>query len=328
MQGVQGFLTNGRTKLAVYEEYSLLGRCPECRADLVSAGEEGSELACSSCGVVVGKAGCVGDGSSSPSVSKNEPLGSYIVAVEGDDPSLRGPAFGAAKLNPNIIGRGGPLLACSQITERIAERLGLPRSVVLQAELVARKLLPGRRACRGTIPGISAYSLLYACRSAGIAHISHKDIIAAYTEARYRVGRAQLLRVGIYAPLGLPRSSVEELMKTVLGKLQSSEKVAAKLRKANLDPKAYFARVFELAKEIAAQTADLWGFNPRTIAAGSVYLASTTVASRIFTQSDAGQALGMAEYTVREFCCRTRNGRKTPETEALPVKSGPDLRRT
>jgi transcription initiation factor TFIIIB Brf1 subunit/transcription initiation factor TFIIB len=331
MQGVQGFLTSGRTKLAAYEDYSVLGKCPECRGSLVSAKEEGGgELACSNCGIVVARASSSReDGSSAPSVSKNGPLGSFILAPGSGTPSLNGPALGWARLDANVIGRGGPVLACAQKTERVAERLNLPKSVVQQANLVARKLLPGRKAWGGTIPGISAYSLLYACRSAGIAHVSHRIIQQAYADAGYRIGNSQLMRIGLHSPMGLPRSSVEELVKAVLGKLQSSEKVVASLRKADLDQKEYFARVFELAKEIAAQTGDLTGFNPRTVAAGSVYLASLAVAARTFTQSEAGRALGMAEYTIRDFVCRTRNERpEVMESQVRPVKFGPDLRRT
>ena len=41
---------------------------------------------------------------------------------------LKGPAFGWAKLMPNIVGRGGPMPTCSMLTNRIAERLALPRA--------------------------------------------------------------------------------------------------------------------------------------------------------------------------------------------------------
>ena len=96
MQGVQGILRSGRTNLAAYEAYSILGRCPECREGLVYAGEERTELTCSYCGIVVGRADSIReDGSSAPSVSKSEPLGSYIVAdTASGAPSLKGPAFG------------------------------------------------------------------------------------------------------------------------------------------------------------------------------------------------------------------------------------------
>ena len=82
MQGVQGIhgRVDGRGQ-AAYEEYSILGRCPECREGLVYAGEERTELTCSYCGIVVSRADYTReDGSSAPSVSKSEPLGSYIVA--------------------------------------------------------------------------------------------------------------------------------------------------------------------------------------------------------------------------------------------------------
>ena len=56
MQGVQGTgRVDGRGQ-AAYEEYSILGRCPECREGLVYAGEERTELTCSFCGIVVSRA--------------------------------------------------------------------------------------------------------------------------------------------------------------------------------------------------------------------------------------------------------------------------------
>ncbi len=92
MQGVQGILrSGGAARLAAYEAYSSLGKCPECRSSLVrTSEEEGGELACSHCGVVAGRIGNTReDGFSAPSASKNEPLGSYILANGGSAaPSL------------------------------------------------------------------------------------------------------------------------------------------------------------------------------------------------------------------------------------------------
>ena len=330
MQGVQGFLTNGRTKLAAYEAYSILGKCPECRADLVNTGEEG-ELACSNCGVVAARsASAREDGSSAPSVSKNEPLGSYMLPPGDSGPARGGHAFGLARLNPDIIGRGGPLQTCSAMTDRIASNLELPKSLAQSANLVARRLLPARKEIRATIPAISAYSLLHACRSAGISHISYKTIVEAYRAAGFRICRSKLMRIGLDSPVPMPHSSVEELVKAVVGKLQSSEAIAARLKERSLDPREYFTKLLEFAKAVASQAGGLNGFNPRTVAAGSVYLASVAIAEKkTFTQHDAGETLGMAEYTVREFCCRSRNemGLKV-ETQVGLVKSGPDLRRS
>ena len=328
MQGVQGTWKSGRTKLAEYEEYSILGRCPECREGLVYAGEERSELTCSYCGIVVSKADSPHeDGSTAPSVSKSEPLGSYIVADTENAPSLKGPAFGWAKLMPNIVGRGGPLQMCTGLTNRIAERLSLPKSIAQSADITARRLLPNREAYGATIPSISAYSLLYACRSAGIAHISHREILQAYTDGGYRVRKSDLLRIGLESGLHLPHPSREDFVRAAVATLQSSVRIAARLGKAEADPKEYFTTLFERAKELVASPAEPNGFNPRTVAAGSVYLASLAMRPKTFTQKEAAETLGIREYTVREYCCRRLNEEfVTPGGPRVrPVKCGPAL---
>jgi transcription initiation factor TFIIIB Brf1 subunit/transcription initiation factor TFIIB len=330
MRGVQGILRSGRTRLASYENYAL-DRCPECRANLVRTNEEedGGERACSRCGIVTGRANAEHrDGSSSaPSVDKNEPLGSYITADTSG--SLDGRVFGWARLMPYIVDRATPLLKCSRLTGRIAEKLALPKSIVQSAEIPARRLVPHREAYGTTIPSISAYSLLYACRSTGIAHISHREVLRAYTDAGYRVSKSELLRLSLESGMPLPHPTAEDLVRAAIGRLQSNEKVAARLKEANLDPKAYFTRLFELAKEVA-RSSEPNGFSPRTVATGSVYLASLAISSRKFSQREAGETLGMAEYTVRDFCSRSRNEKAgaSEASQVRPVKSGPALRRT
>ncbi len=320
MQGVQG-IQSGRTRQAAYEGYSILGRCPECREGLVCAGEEG-ELTCSYCGIVVGSADNVReDGSSAPSGSKSEPLGSYIVAdAENATPSLKGPAFGWAKLMPNIVGRGTPQLTCSGLTNRVADRLALPKSIAQNAQITARKLLPHREAYGTTLATISAYSILHACRSAGITHISHREVLKAYTDAGYRVGKSELLQLGLESGMPLPHLAAEDFVRAAIARLQSSAKVAERLREANLDPRAYFKRLFELAKEVAAEPLEPSGFSPRTVAAGSVYVASLSMPARTFTQKEAAETLSMAEYTVRDFCCRRRN--EKAESQVRPRGDG------
>src|SRR5256712_4253176 len=196
-----------------------------------------------------------------------------------------------------------------QMNERIAERLKLPKSIVHQANLVARRLLPGKKPSNATIPAISAYSLLYACRSVGGADVSQREILPGDPDAGYMVSKSRLMRIRLESTMALPQASMDELVRAVLSRLQSSESVVARLRRLNMDPKMYFTRLFELAREVAAESRDLAGFSPRTIAAGSVYVASLALSAKTFTQREAGETLGMAGYTVREFCGRTRNRR-------------------
>ena len=222
---------------AAYEEYSILGRCPECREGLVYAGEERTELTCSYCGIVVSRADYTReDGSTAPSVSKSEPLGSYIVADTESASSLKGPAFGWAKLMPNIVGRGGPMPTCSMLTNRIAERLALPKSIAQAADITARRLLTHRESYEATIPSISAYSLLYACRAAGIVHISHREVLKAYTDGGYRVRKSDLLKIGLESGMHLPHPSREDFVRAAIARLQSSERIAARLEEGRSRP--------------------------------------------------------------------------------------------
>src|SRR2546422_10236365 len=104
-----------------------------------------------------------------------------------------------------------------QMNERIAERLELPKSIVHQANLVARRLLPGKKTYNATIPTISAYSLLYACRSVDVAHVSHRQILAAYTDAGNAGSKSLLRRISLESTMPPPHASMDELETTALG---------------------------------------------------------------------------------------------------------------
>src|SRR5712692_8651806 len=122
-----------------------------------------------------------------------------------------------------------------QMNERIAERLELPKSIVHQANLVARRLLPGKKTYNATIPAISAYSLLYARRFVDVAHVSHREILAAYTEAGYVVSKTRMRRISLESTMLLRQTSMDELVRTALGRLQTSDNVVARLRRLNVD---------------------------------------------------------------------------------------------
>ena len=116
-------------------------------------------------------------------------------------------------------------------------------------------------------------------------------------------------------------------MRAAVATLQSSVRIAARLRKSEADPKEYFTTLFERSKELAASGTEPNGFNPRTVAAGSVYLASLAMRPKTFTQREAAETLGIREYTVREYCSRRLNEEfVTPGgPQVRPVKCGPPL---
>ncbi len=148
---------------------------------------------------------------------------------------------------------------------------------------------------------------LYACRAAGVVHVSHREVLKAYTDAGYRVRKSDLLKLGLESGMHLPHPSKDDFVKAAIGRLQSSERIAERLRKSEADPKEYFTTLFERAKELVASAAEPNGFNPRTVAAGSVYLASLAISPKTVSQREAAETLGIREYTVREYCCRRLN---------------------
>ena len=60
-------------------------------------------------------------------------------------------------------------------------------------------------------------------------------------------------------------------MRAAIGRLQSSERIAERLRKSEADPKQYFTTLFERSKKLVASAAEPNGFNPRTVAAGLLH---------------------------------------------------------
>src|SRR5208337_1887962 len=105
--------------------------------------------------------------------------------------------------------------------------------------------LTQREAYGATIPSISAYSLLYACRAAGVVHVSHREVLKAYTDGGYRVRKSDLLKLGLESGLHLPHPSKDDFVRAAVATLQSSVRIAARLRKSEADPKVYFTTLFE-----------------------------------------------------------------------------------
>ncbi len=292
-----------RLGLTAYEEFASQDKCPECRTKLVD--DEG-ELACPSCGLVLGTSPT--SGISQASGRSLGALGSYIGRIPGK--GEHGPKasyiFGVSKLRANAIGRDLSSIKCSRLMERVSCRFSLPRGVVQNAIQTAGRLLPGRRMYRVAMPGISAYSLLYACRSAGITHVGFGDLQKAYFETGHTVSRSQLLRIGRESSLPLPAIRAEGLVQRAVAKLQSDAAVLDQIKRANLDEATYFASLLEAARETAEGACSLGGYSPKTVAAGSVWLAALSLGPKVIRQREAAEALGIAEYTVREFCSKFR----------------------
>jgi hypothetical protein len=133
-------------------------------------------------------------------------------------------------------------------------------------------------------------------------HVGAKAVLQTYDDMGHGVTKAHLLRLGIESTTPLRPADPAALLRTVIAGLQVRDEVAKRLAKNNVEPGPYFRRLLQTSQTIVSAVRGLGeGRNPRTLAAGSVYLASREVGPRVITQREVAETLEVAEYTVREF---------------------------
>jgi transcription initiation factor TFIIIB Brf1 subunit/transcription initiation factor TFIIB len=310
------------------ESLEQVERCPECRGHVVRSGDE---YVCTSCGRVAGKAEeeryRPGLHVKAPSHLSDAGLGSYM--GERSDTDSRADfngvsTLGFAKLLSDNLGDETGR-KCEAMIRRAADRLSLPAFVRDNAEATSRRVLaewrrkgePGGRH-RTTAPVISAYALLSACRAAGVGRVSARTVLRTYTDMGYRVSMSGLLSLGIESGVPLSPPDPAALLREVVAGLEAKDGVAGKLKRGGFEPGQYFRSLFRASQDIvSAVRCDGEGRSPRTLAAGSVYIASRRMGPRAFTAKDVAETLGVAEYTVREFVAQVGRGLSPP------LKAGP-----
>ena len=147
-------------------------------------------------------------------------------------------------------------------------------------------------------------------------HVSAKSVMQAHCDLGRRVTKSGIFRLGAESRVPLRPADPAGMIATVVAGLESNKDVLYRLKKYKIEPHAYFRRVLELSPPMVGRLHGIRGANPRTVAASSVYLASLEMPTKAFTQREAARTLGMAEYSVREFCCWARG-------VLVPATSGP-----
>ncbi|MDG7011585.1 MAG: hypothetical protein JRN17_00650 [Nitrososphaerota archaeon] len=288
----------------------LTERCRECRGHVVQAGDE---YVCSSCGVVARK---VEEEKFHLEVRIRAPsqlsngLGSFVGDKSDKDSSadFNGACtVGFAKRISDNMGVDQAAWNCKAMIRRAADRLSLPAFVWDNAMALSEKMLADSRANgagrrRTSIPAISAYALLSACRAAGMHQVGSKAVLQAHADMGHRVSRSALLQMGLESRTPLRPADPAALLRTVVAGLGSNARVARRLAKGSTEPGQYFRRLLQTSQAVvSAVRSTEEGRNPRTIAAGCVYIASREAGSRAVTQRDVAETMAIAEYTIREF---------------------------
>ncbi len=305
---------------------AIVDRCHECRGALVQAGEE---VACTNCGAVARKENLPLEAAATVRrASPDRRLGSYM-GTKSDEGSIAdfngNSTVGYAKRVSDHMGENAAAWNCSAMIERVAEKLSLPAFVRHNAVLLSEKMLAdwkkdgeqGKKR-RATVPAISAYALLAACRDARIDHVSAKSVMKAHTDLGHRVTKSKLLRLGTESRVPLRPADPAALLQTVVSCLESNKAVAERLEKKGVERLQYFRRLLQASQTITGEVRGLKGNSPRTVAACSVYMASREIGHRAITQREVAETLGIAEYTVREFSCWARGELAKPR----PLKAG------
>ncbi len=288
----------------------IVERCRECRGRLVQSGEE---LACVKCGVVARTERTtqqeVITASRRPS-HDDERLGSYLGTrkEERSRASFNGQSsLGYVKRLSDHLGEDRQAWNCSVLIGRVAERLSLPATVKKNAILLSKRILADmrreglHRRNMTTVPTISAYCLVSACRTGGVHRVSANAVREAHVDLGHRVTKGMLLRLGTGTRVSLGSPDIDGLIAAVIRGLQSSPTVAERLEQHGVGAREYFRSLTELSKVVAKEAHGIRAVSPRSLAAGSVYLASRRMPPKLFTQAEAAETIGVAEYTVREF---------------------------
>ncbi len=286
--------------------------CLTCRCKLLDQGEE---LVCPKCGRVVGKTvlpiGRPTQARRAVDLTSSA-LGGFMGTAEityGERFSKEFPQSGSTynylKTISDYAGRKGRDYTCAMLIERICEKLSLPASVTQNAMRVAQKVLaneePQQLKHKPTLPAISAFSIITACKITGQKFVTWRNVVKAFQDGGYRVKSSTIFRIGLYSPIKMLSTPPEDYLQTLL--LQFRDNSGLRSRFPNTE---YFATLSDKANSLIRRVnATRGGHNPRALAAVAIYAAEIALAreggrKKILTQKEVGEMVHMAEYTVRE----------------------------
>jgi transcription initiation factor TFIIIB Brf1 subunit/transcription initiation factor TFIIB len=293
----------------------LCTECPECRGRLLS---RDGEVVCSSCGVVVGmeaeetviaEAATAGTTLGSMIGRRGVPQHRYTLSEVEDRLQLR-------KVSEPMQWHTSWNESCSKLTERIGEKLRLRKVTVKTAINLSLRMAHEGKIRKASVPVVSAYSLFCASRLTD-SPLTLRRIIQAYQDAGHRVSASKIFSLTITSGFKPPTVDVEKLTSEVLGKLVQKLRNCKHCRLDSIKLDASLDNLQSLARAISQKAKNNGkGFSPRTIAAGSVYLALSSVCRLAVSQETVAQMLGISQYSVKEFCAwyRSESGRRISQS--------------
>ncbi|HUI85718.1 MAG TPA: hypothetical protein VLY21_01015 [Nitrososphaerales archaeon] len=293
-----------------------VGKCVECTGAIVDLGDE---LVCGSCGIVTAKE--VLDSVRAERAPQAidytaHSLGGYLGPLEPGYHEKFSRGFSASsstfqylKLVSDFAGReDGAVYACAKMIERVCEKLSVPRVVLGQATVTAKKLLETKRERNDiTTAAVSAYAIISACKTEGVTSVGVREIVEAHRLMGRRVKTSALIQLSLESPVRTSARRAEEYVSRVVSRLESVEGLSEQLTGLGMGGIPYFNRLREAAKDTLGKVDPTarGGHSPCTLAATAVYAAEVVLSrresrKRLLSQRDVAESVNVAEYTVRE----------------------------
>jgi transcription initiation factor TFIIIB Brf1 subunit/transcription initiation factor TFIIB len=278
----------------------------------------GDEYVCKSCGMVVPKEviGGVEDRAPQAVDYTKLALGGYLGPLEYGYEERFSPGFAKSnstfrylKMVSDYSGReDSSVYACAKMVERVCEKLGVPKIVVGQSMVIARKLFGIKgTGSKITVAAISAFSVITACKIEGVTSIGVKEVLAAHTILGHRVKISSLIQISLDSPVKIRARRPEEFLARVMMRISSDAGLKLAIRGRNMNERAYYDRLHEAARLVLSMVSEEMrgGHSPCALAATATYAAEVALAHvesrrRFLAQRDVAVSVDIAEYTVRE----------------------------
>lgn len=215
------------------------------------------------------------------------------------------------KLVSDFAGKDeGAAADCGKLIERVAEKLGIPGFVALQAAAIARRVVAsppkGRRL---NVAEVSAYSLVAASRVEGVMSASVREILNAHAMLGRKVTSSSIIQLALESPVRTFARRPEDYVTRVVARLTLNQGLAVRLGREGVLPTAYFNNLRALALELlgSGDRVSMEGKRPCALAAAAVYSAEVSLSllerrRRRVTQKELACCGDTSEYTIREQC--------------------------
>ncbi len=312
-------------------------KCPECAGVVIDAGDE---LACSSCGMVTQKEVLdVPKGGPIQAIDfTGQSLGGYLGSAESRGGAKYSEGLSGAnssyrymKLVSDYAGReDSAYYSCAKTIERVCDYLELPRILVGEAVLIARRLYAGPLRGKATSGAVSAFAIVNACKVMGAAPVGVREVLEAHRAMGRRVKMSDLIQLSLVVPIQATPRRPEDCIPRILAKVSEDPRLGKSLSALSVKTVPYVGVLRNGALEALGRVSDVEkaGHNPWALAATAVYSAEVLRSRKEggrprISQKDVARASRVAEYTIREQYSRIFRGATGSTGSAASGRTNP-----